>query len=205
MTMSGKHTLAADVERSLSSENWSDEDRQWEALQEQASVHGLENRLEEAGKLWSDALILARKSFTTQDPRLAASIANCAFVAARNGDQEVATAAFHEALQIWDASGPWLDALKLERKAKSSLFHLRLESNNRGTFEANQRKRLAKFAAEGRAAIAALAAGKPAHTRGQSRWWPEKSPQPSDPRKLLAAVLLTVRIDEIGTRVVNSA
>lgn len=199
MTMSGKHTSAADVPRFPSSENWSDEDGEWEVLQEQASIHRLENRLEEAGKLWGEALLLARKAFTTQDPRLAASIANYAYFAARNGDKKAAAEMFDEALQIWDASGPWLDALKVERKAKSSLFHLRLEAKNRGTFEANQRKRLGKFAAEGRAAIAALAAGKPADTRGQSRWWPEKTPQPSDARKLLAAVLLTVRIDEIGT------
>ena len=57
---------------------------------------------------------------------------------------------------------------------------------------------LQRFADEGRAAIAALAEGRPADSRGLSRWWPEKTPYPSDARKLLAAVLLIVRIGEAG-------
>ena len=180
-------------------ENWTQADQDWEALQEQAAEHAVAGRLDEAATLWAEALYLARQSFVAQDPRLAASIANHAFALRRKGDAAGAGRLFEEAGRVWDSSAPWIWSIRIERKARSSLYHLRMEAKHWKTYEATKRKRLQSFADEGRAAIAALAADKPADSRGVSRWWPEKTPYPSDSRKLLAAALLTVRINEIGS------
>lgn len=179
-------------------EGWSETDGTWEGLQELAAEHAAAGRLEEAGALWSQALFEARQAFTTQDPRLATSIANHAFMLRRKGDEEAAGKLFGEATQIWDSSGPWIWNLKIERKARSSLYHLRMEAKHWETYDATKRKRFQNFAEEGRAALAALAANEAAGNRGLSRWWPEKTPYTSDARKLLAAVLLMVRVEEVG-------
>lgn len=178
---------------------WSDEEVRWEFLAERAAVHAVAGRLDEAMPLWAEALYLARTSFAANDPRLSASIANHAYALRLGGGAALASDLFREALGVWDASLPWIAGLRIERRARSSLFHLRMEAKHWKTYEATARKRLAAFAAEGRAAVAALAEDRPAGSRGLARWWPEKSPTFTDGRKLLAAVLLVVRTDEVGT------
>ena len=197
--MSGRPILAADAPfAQAAAAGWSAEDLQWEALQEQAAQHAVAGRLDEAAPLWAQALLLARHDFAPDDPRLAASMANHAFGLRQAGDETVAAKLFEEAMTAWDASGPWLRALKIERRVRSSLYHLRMEAKHWETYEATARKRLQRFADEGREAIIALAAGKEATNRGVSRWGPEKPETYNDARKLLAAVLLTVRLGEIG-------
>lgn len=191
--------MAASGEDALAAAGWTDADIAWEAKQEQAATLAAEGKVDEAARLWAEALFIARQSFAGDDPRLAAGIANHAFALDRSGDARTARTMFEEALTVWDASGPWRQAIRIERRARSSLYHLRMEARHWETYERTARARLQKFADEGRAAIAALAAGTAAGSRGVARWWPEKPSTYNDSRKLLAAVLLIVRRDEIGT------
>jgi hypothetical protein len=184
------------VARSAAAAGWSDADIRWEFLSEQAGELARAGRVTEAAPLWAEALFLARQSFAPNDPRLATSIANHAF-ALRCGDA-AADALFREALTIWDASGAWIAALRIARRARSSLFHLRMEAKHWATYEATMRRRLEAFAKEGREALAALADDRAAASSGLSRWSAEKSAGYTDARKLLAAVLLLVRKNEIG-------
>jgi len=181
------------------SAGWSAEEIRWEALAEQAAAHAVAGRMGEAMPLWAEALYLARTAFAANDPRLATSIANHAHALRLGGDAALAADLFREALAIWDASPPWVAGLRIERRARSSLYHLRMEAKHWKTYEATARKRLAAFAAEGRAAVAALAEDGPAGSRGLARWWSEKPSGFTDGRKLLAAALLIIRTDEVGT------
>ncbi|MGH6946777.1 MAG: hypothetical protein ACREDZ_05570 [Kiloniellales bacterium] len=183
---------------SFSAAGWSDQEVRWEHLCERAAKLATAGGASEAAPHWAEALFLARQSFAPIDPRLATSIANHAFALRLGGDSATAAELFREAMTIWDASGQWIAALRIERRARSSLFHLRMEAKHWKTYEATMRKRLELFAREGREALAALAEERAAASRGLSRWWPEKTPAYTDARKLLAAVLLIVRTNEIG-------
>jgi hypothetical protein len=135
---------------------------------------------------------LARKTFSVDDPRLGTSLANMAFALRETGRSEAAVPLFEEARQVWDASFAWIEALKLERRARSSLFHLRMETLHRDKYEAHFRERLRRFAAEARSAVAVMAEGGPQPERCLPRWRSEKPPTFWDSRKLLAACLLLV-------------
>jgi hypothetical protein len=95
-------------------------------------------------------------------------------------------------LRVWDASGPWLVAMRPERRARSSLFHLRMEARHRRTYSSNAWQRNRELAAMGRAATRALLDGKPAIVNTLARWYEEKPDHFCDSRKLLAAVRLIV-------------
>lgn len=199
-SMSGKPTSGADVAPFGGPDGgrWPAAELDWEAKQERAAELAKQGCIDDAMPLWAEALSTARRTFARNDPRLAASIANHAFALRRKGDDDTARSLFHEALLIWDASAPWLDALKIERTARSSLFHLRMEARHWDTYEANARTRLRRFAEEGRTAIARLAEGAPGGSRGLDRWRAEKTATQRDARKLLAAALLVVRLEELG-------
>ena len=199
-SMSGKPISGADVAPFGGPDQgrWLAAELDWEGTQERAAELAKQGLIDESARRWAEALFTARRAFALNDPRLAASIANHAFALRRKGGDDTARSMFHEALFIWDASAPWLDALKIERTARSSLFHLRMEARHWDTYEANARARLRRFAEEGRTAIARLAEGAPGGSRGLDRWRAEKTASHRDARKLLAAALLVVRLEELG-------
>lgn len=171
---------------------WSPDEVAWELRQEAAAQAAYDGDIEKALPLWRDALALARKTFGSDDPRLGTSLANMAFALRKTGRAEAAGPLFEEARQVWDASFAWVEGLKLERRARSSLFHLRMESLHRDKYEAHYRERLRRFAAEARSAVTAMAEGGPQPERCLPRWRSEKPPAFWDSRKLLAACLLLV-------------
>ncbi len=169
---------------------WRLEEVEWETKQEHAASLAHGGRLEEATALWQETLSLAEKIFDDGDPRLATSLANAGYALKVNGDPESAKARFKQALRCWDQSAPWIERLRIERKAKSSLFHLRMEALHWDQFEANARERLRRFAGEARNAIAVLAERGEAPSRTYQRWRGEKPVNFTDSRKLLSACLL---------------
>ena len=81
-------------------------------------------------------------------------------------------------------------AMQIAPRARSSLFHLRMEARHRDTYHANMRKRLTAIAGETAGSLANMAAGKaPAH-RLYSRWLGERPSVHDDTRKILSACLL---------------
>lgn len=169
---------------------WSEAEVTWEVKQERAAVLAADGCPGEAAPLWAEALNLAQMNFAKDDPRLATSLANHAVALRRQGDEKNARELFEKSLRVWDSSALWIDNLIIESKARSSLFHLRLEVLHRDAYKKTARTRLRRFAEEARVAVAALADGTTPEKSGFSRWKGEKPPTYSDSRKLLAAALL---------------
>lgn len=169
---------------------WREAELAWEICQQAAAERAAAGAHEEAAARWAEGLRLARQTFEGDDPRLATSLANQAQALRRAGQDAAARNLFEEALLAWDRSGPWIAALAPERRARSSTFHLRLESKHPGGYEHHSRARYQALAAEGRAALVALRDHEPAPFDGPARWAKERPKGFTDARKLLAAVLL---------------
>ncbi len=189
--MSGAPTSAGDPPdaAALAAASWSDEELTWEHIQVAAAEVLAEGKVDEAADFWKTGLELARETFAGNDPRLAASLANHA-AGLRANDAAAATALLNEALQVWDQAGPWLEALKPERRARSSLFHLRMETKYKGGYAHQSQERYRKLAAEGRARLQARAENPGRPQVDLERWRRERPAGYSDARKLLAAVVL---------------
>jgi hypothetical protein len=174
----------------LARAGWSDAELTWEQIQETAAEALLAGDWPQAGSLWAVGLDLARATFEAGDPRLATSLANRAVAVRRAGDDAAAQPLFEAALAVWARSGPWVLALAPERRARSSTYHLRLESRYPGGYERHARARHAARAEEGRAAAEALRDGRQSSRGALARWRGERPAGYVDVRKLLAAVLL---------------
>ena len=169
--------LGAVDPRSLLAAGWSEDDLRWESLQLSGTA---EDRAE--------ALRLARRGFRADDPRLAASLINRA--ADLPGDDDARAALLEEAVSIWRGCGPWLESLKPEWRARSSTYHLRMETKYPGGYDRFSEEKYRALAEEGLRAAEAHAAGKPWPNQ-RARWDKERPAGFNDLRKLLAAVLLT--------------
>ena len=169
---------------------WRATELSWEARQQAAAERATAGAHDDAAVLWAEGLRLARESFGNDDPRLATALANQAQALRRDGQDAAARSLFEEALLVWDASGPWRAALAPERRARSSTFHLRLESKHPGGYARHSRERYEALAAEGRAALLALRDENPPPFDGPARWAQDRPEGYSDARKLMAAVLL---------------
>jgi hypothetical protein len=140
---------------------WTAADAAWERLQVAAAEAFAADDLAGAAESWAAALRLACADFEAGDPRLAASLANWALALRLRGDA-LADRLFTDALEIWDAAPAWLAGQRFARRARSSAFHLRLETKHGGAYDANLRRRAETLLSTARAATAALAAGAPA-------------------------------------------
>ncbi len=169
---------------------WREAELAWEARQQDAAERAAAGADDEAAALWAEGLRLARESFGNDDPRLATSLANQAQALRRTGRDAAARSLFEEAVLVWDAGGRWRAALAPERRARSSTFHLRLESKHPGGYQRHSRERTETLAAEGRAALIALRDRQPPPFDGPARWARDRPEGYSDGRKLMAAVLL---------------
>jgi len=195
--MSGAPIWAADRPdgAALAAAGWSEADLTWEIIQVTAAETWAAGEEAEADELWHAGLEVAREHFAGSDPRLATSLANQAAALRRAGDGEAAEALFAEAVAVWDTAGPWIAALKPEVRARSSLFHLRLQARHKGGYNRFSREKYEKLAAEGRGAIVALRDGVVGAQSGRAqhgleRWRRERPPGYGDQRLLLAAALL---------------
>jgi hypothetical protein len=179
--------------RALLAAGWSEQDLAWERAQAEAARRDAQGEAVEAARLWAEALRIARTHFSRDDLRLATSLANQAAAMRRAGKTELADRLFDEALLVWDSGGRWLARLRPERRARSSLFHLRLESKHPGGYARHSRERYDALAREGRAAILDLRAGRDAARETCERWTRERPQGFTDGRKLLAAAVLIAR------------
>lgn len=193
--MSGAPTSGAEAPplRALIAAGWTPDELAWERLQAAGLEALVEGRAAAAAGHWAAALSLAHRTFAADDPRLATSLANQAAGLSQAGETALAGSMRDEALLVWDAGGPWIEALKPSQRSRSSTFHLRLESKHPGGYAHFERERHAALAAEGRALLAALQSGS-AETSGAAarlaRWRKERPEGFTDGRKLLAAARL---------------
>ena len=186
--------------RDLAAAGWSEADLEWERLSERALSELSEGRDGEAFVAIRHALYLARTHFSKGDPRLAASLTSQAAAVAASDPAASTEVISRAAMQAWVECDGMIASMNAPRRARSSMFHLRMERLHRATYEERWRD-------EGRSRIAELRAGLagadtpvlvgPAEAQERlARWRRERPAGLDDPRKLLAAViLLAARLD----------
>ena len=194
MTMSELHILESKSEdndmRAALAAGWKKADLRWERLQEEGNASFDNNDLTGAGRAWRRAWWIAILSFPADDPRRATTLANLALVDRQNGNKARAAKRFDKAMCIWEKSGLYIEGMQIARRARSSLFHLRMEAEHWDTYQENLRTRYRAFATEAGDALKALSEERPVECRLFSRWRGEKPSIYDDSRKFLSAALL---------------
>ena len=185
-------TIAASIPdpSALERAGWTNAEVIWEQIQEAAAGCERSGEPREAAELWQGALDLAREHLPLGDLRLATSVANLAVAERWAGHLAAAEGMFDEALSLWDSGGEWVNALRPVARARSSTFHLRLESKHPGAYDRFPRERYRMLAREGRAVLVSRRDGRPDDSDRLGRWRRERPPGFNDWRRLLGAVLL---------------
>lgn len=169
---------------------WRGCDLAWERLQERANAAFREGDCVKASRLWRRAVWLARWRLTRDDPRYATSLANAGTAALLSGNAALARRRYARAFGLWGAAPDWVDAMTVSRRARSSLFHLRMESQHWDSYQADFRRRAMDCAREVAASLDAAAKGLPVPAQLHDRWRAQKPAAFDDFRKFLGAALL---------------
>lgn len=185
-----------DLERAAAqSAGWRACDLRWERLQERALDALRAGDRAAASRLWRRAWWLALLHFPRDDPRYATSVANLGLAARLAGREARARRRYARALSLWGSAPDWIGRMSIARRARSSLFHLRMEAKHWHSYEENMRRRSLKFAGEVAACLDAAACGRPPPHRLHDRWRGEKPAIFDDMRKFLGAALLVAAVD----------
>ncbi|MDH3669315.1 MAG: tetratricopeptide repeat-containing protein [Paracoccaceae bacterium] len=169
---------------------WRRADLAWERLQEQGNVHLIAGETADATRCFRRAGWIAVFRFRRGDPRHATTLANLAYIDHLAGREARAKRRYAKAKRLWQGANEFIQAMAISRRARSSLFHLRMEARHWTTYQENTRKRLSVFAAETEGALNALSEKRAPDYRLFERWRAEKPPVFDGTRKLLAACLL---------------
>ncbi len=170
----------------LARAGWTPEELYWEELSEAA----LALPPAEAAAHWREAAAAARTYLEAEDARQATSLANLALAEALAGRAAEARVLLEEAQRRWQAAQPWVARLAPERRARSSLFHLRLERKHQGGYDHWSRARYAGLYSEGRDALAHRVEGRYRPEAPLEAWRKAKPAGFEDARRLIAAVHL---------------
>ena len=169
---------------------WHAADLDWERLQEQGNALLRRGDRAGAGRSFRRAGWIALWHFPGADPRRATTLANLGLTDRLAGREGRARRRYARARRVWRQAGRFIAAMRIARRARSSLFHLRMETRHWDTYQDNTRIRLTAFASETAAALAALEQGQAPACRLFERWRGEKPAVFDDTRKLLSAALL---------------
>lgn len=102
----------------------------WEQYAEAAQAAFEAGRIDEAGSLWRAGSDLV-DGLDPDDPRRAASLSHAGVVCRAEGAFEAAVALYRLSVGAWEGASAWIARMKTEQRARSSLFHLRLEEKYR--------------------------------------------------------------------------
>lgn len=181
---------AAGVElRAARAAGWRRRDLWWERLQEAGNRDLQAGERRRAARRFLAAWWLAA-TLPRDDPRRATSLANAGLAARLRGAERTAERRYRDAIRLWSRVPAALDDLEIRPRARSSLFHLRMELRHGETYRANMRARLGRFIAETGEALDAIARGEVPPHRLAARWRGEKPAVFDDTRKIVAACLL---------------
>lgn len=97
-----------------------------------------------AKEQWQMAKYLS-ETFDEGDPRLACSINNLSVGFLLNNEIQNAEKGFIEAMQLWEMAGDWIAKMELPQKARSSLFHLRMEQKFKEKYDQISKKKYFKI------------------------------------------------------------
>ena len=119
-------------------EDWQEEDAAWERLQQEVLAALGTSDYQHAAGCIARTSALAKAHFQTGDPRLAATLA-CEAWLLRTERPSQASNLFQEACAHWGQATAWLarqpQPAAPKRLARSSSFHLRLESKHPGAYQ----------------------------------------------------------------------
>ena len=166
---------------------WRAVDEEWESLQERAAKFQIVGQEERSIACRVRAYRLAFWSFSRSDPRFATSLANASWADGKRGKDGRAARRLARALRLWRALPAWIETMNVAPRARSSLFHMRLEAQ-RGGRRDTMRRRMRSFVEEGQLALEGSLPTEA--TSFAQRWHAEKPPTYDDLRRLLSAVLL---------------
>ena len=183
-------TGTADERAAALKAGWRAADLDWERLQEEANLRYRSGDAARAAKLWRRAGWIGLWRFRASDPRRATTLANLALADRLAGREARARRRYAKARRIWGEVDSFIAAMRIAPRARSSLFHLRMEAKHRDTYRQNMRVRMTAFARETAEALTALERAEPVTCRLYERWRGEKPAVFDDTRKLLAAALL---------------
>lgn len=170
---------------------WRRADILWEGLMEGANAAWLAGDVALAARLFRRAFWVSKLAFARNDLRHATVQANLGMIARCQGRSARATAHFKRAGQLWDAhAAAAIDTMAIAPRARSSLFHLRMEARHRNTYHDNFRLRISRISGEVRVSLECLERGENPGCRLYTRWRGERPNVYDDTRKVLGACLL---------------
>ncbi len=191
MNMFAPLTSASDTEmKAALRAGWRWRDVKWERLSEAGNAAYQAGDSKTAIRRFRQAYLLARFGFDHADPRYATSLANAGFADRIAGNTKGADRKLKKARTLWSDVPAGLANITISPRARSSLFHLRMEARHWETYCDNARVRLGKFVAESAQALDAVARREVPEHRLYSRWRGEKPNVFDDTRKYLGAALL---------------
>jgi tetratricopeptide (TPR) repeat protein len=112
----------------------SDVDFSWLAYQETARKWFEVGRQRAACNEWRAGFEIAEQ-LGANDPRRAASLSNLAIALCIEGDYPESERLYRAAEQAWKDAAPWVEQMQFQPRARSSLFHLRLEARHARTYK----------------------------------------------------------------------
>ena len=172
---------------------WCRADILWEGLMEAANIAWVKGDRKTAAKTFRRAFWVAKLAFERSDLRHATVQLSLGILAQKAGKKVQAQGYFKKAAQHWDAHAEAnIAAMTIAPRARSSLFHLRMEALHRDTYHDNFRTRVGKIADEIRCAIGNLQQDQAAGCRLYARWIGERPTVYDDTRKVLGACLLVL-------------
>lgn len=191
-TMCARRIWGSDPRRAVArAAGWRRADDLWESLTEAgqaAWAAGDTRRARRALRLahWVSVLGLGR-----DDLRRATSLVNRALLDRNAGAEHRAQRRLAAARALWQAQAARaVQAMQIHPRARSSLFHLRMEALHRATYHDNMRLRIFRICEETAQAMAALADARAPGCRLYSRWRGERPMVHDDTRRVLSACLL---------------
>ncbi|MGQ0658514.1 MAG: hypothetical protein ACT4NU_10550 [Chromatiales bacterium] len=124
------------------------EELQWLQLTETAARKVTAGRHAAALECWN-AACAAAQDFPADDPRRAASLSNVGVGLRIAGDRSRSARSYEQALDAWTAASEWVARMRPAPRARSSLFHLRLEVRHRAVYDDRIRATFARAVAAG--------------------------------------------------------
>jgi tetratricopeptide (TPR) repeat protein len=134
----------------ISEKDRADPEFLWVHITEAATSEFDGGRYSIAAEKWQNAYRIAQ-GFDDCDPRLAGSLNNRAIAFRIKKDFEQAARCYRNALENWESASYWIDRMRLTQRARSSLFHLRMESKHRKKYDDMARRKYQKLLSAGQA------------------------------------------------------
>lgn len=113
---------------------------EWEAFTVAACEAYEKGHAAQATHLWTRACEVS-SSFSTDDPRRAASTNNRAIGCLISERLSEAAAGFAEAAAMWNRTNSWTEKMNVQPIARSSLYHLRMAERHQDAFATMRRSR----------------------------------------------------------------